>query len=71
MLHEVVGEWLRPGWYLPYMEDTGDQGISSPRVRCRAGFAWLADCGDRPGDGSPQVLRRAGRAGLAGCFLQL
>jgi hypothetical protein len=26
---EVVGERLRPGWYLPYVEDTGDQGISS------------------------------------------
>jgi hypothetical protein len=21
---EVVGEWLRLGWYLPYVEDTGD-----------------------------------------------
>jgi hypothetical protein len=41
---EVVGEWLCPGWYLPYMEDTGDQGINSPRVRRCAGFIWLAGC---------------------------
>jgi hypothetical protein len=67
---EVVGEWLRPGWYLPYVEDTGDQGISSPWVRCHAGFIWLANCGGWHGVGSPRVLRRAGRAGLAGCFLQ-
>jgi hypothetical protein len=42
---KVVGERLRPGWYLPYVEDTGDQGISSPQVRRCAGFVWLAGCG--------------------------
>jgi hypothetical protein len=36
---EVVGERLRLGWYLSYVEDTGDQGISSPRVLRCAGFA--------------------------------
>jgi hypothetical protein len=41
---EVVGERLCPGWYLPYVEDTGDQGISGPQVLRRAGFAKLAGC---------------------------
>jgi hypothetical protein len=41
---EVVGEWLRLGWYLPYVEDTGDQGIRSPRARQCASFVWLAGC---------------------------
>jgi hypothetical protein len=54
---EVVGEWLRLGWYLPYVEDTGDQGICSPRVHRRAGIVWLACCGGWPGDGRPRVLR--------------
>jgi hypothetical protein len=67
---EVVGEWLCPGWYLPYVEDAGDQGISSPRVRHCASLVWLASCGDWSGDGNPRVLRRAGRARLAGYFLQ-
>jgi hypothetical protein len=35
---EVVGERLRPWWYLPYVENSGDQGISSPRFHRRAGF---------------------------------
>jgi hypothetical protein len=67
---EVVGEWLCPGWYLPYVEDTGDQGISSPRVHRCASLVWLAGCGDSSGDGSPRVLRRASHSRLAGCFLQ-
>jgi hypothetical protein len=50
---EIVGEWLHPGWYLPYVEDAGDQGISSPRVRRGAGFVWLAGCRDWSRDGSP------------------
>jgi hypothetical protein len=36
---KVVGERLCPGWYLSYLEDAGDQGISSPWVLHRAGFA--------------------------------
>jgi hypothetical protein len=29
---EVIGEWLHPGWYLPDVEDTCDQRVSSPGV---------------------------------------
>jgi hypothetical protein len=42
---EVVGEWLRPGWYLPDVEDAGNQRVSSPQVCRCAGFVWLAGCG--------------------------
>jgi hypothetical protein len=27
---EVVGEWLRLGWYLPYVEDIATRGSAAP-----------------------------------------